>query len=599
MSRSSSVVIDAAFVAPTTTFSLGRTTRGGFFPLALDATAPKTNQATTTTSSSTNANMSRINHEKVTIRPLKRRSRTHKAATKRKATAAKVGPQLDIDVVDMSGTSALLSEEWSRAAQVVRKDTARSSQSRTIHDAFEESGQRGSYAAEAEAIRKAIVEQHKQKEAVYAALPSKAVLRTKIAELLCDDDGEEDVTTPDDSEAAANQIADKASFSKMSDEAKIKATEAVSHSKTTTASSSSSSTMMIPTAATSTVTGQKRKVRASVQETGSDTMSEYAKTMGNHEFLCREDEIVLGRQIQILVKWEAERMQLEETLLQPPTFAQWSEAVGTTVPELKKQIRRSNRAKAALIEANLRLVVSVARQTVKKNRSEINFQDACQEGIFGLTRAAEKFDPEMGFRFSTYAIWWIKKEVHRNVKDQGRTVRLPASAINKINEIRIGERVLMEELGRRPSDEELAVKVDISVKQLTFYRKSAQEVVSLDKSIVAKKGTKGSGASGTQAGKETSLEQLVTDPSQDPTKDVSAQMLKDDVRRLIKTLSPREQAVIRLRFGLDDGKPRTLDDIGKKFSVAKESIRKIEASALLKLRQPYRNKSVKCYISDL
>jgi RNA polymerase primary sigma factor len=286
-------------------------------------------------------------------------------------------------------------------------------------------------------------------------------------------------------------------------------------------------------------------------------------------------------------------------MCRPPTFAQWSEAVDTTVPELKKQIRRSNRAKAALIEANLRLVVSVARQTVKKNRSEINFQDACQEGIFGLTRAAEKFDPEMGFRFSTYAIWWIKKEVHRNVKDQGRTVRLPASAINKINEIRIGERVLMEELGRRPSDEELAVKVDISVKQLTFYRKSAQEVVSLDKSIVAKKGTKGSGASGTQAGKETSLEQLVTDPSQDPTKDVSAQMLKDDVRRLIKTLSPREQAVIRLRFGLDDGKPRTLDDIGKKFSVAKESIRKIEASALLKLRQPYRNKSVKCYISDL
>jgi hypothetical protein len=319
MSRSSSVVIDAAFVAPTTTFSLGRTTRGGFFPLALDATAPKTNQATTTTSSSTNANMSRINHEKVTIRPLKRRSRTHKAATKRKATAAKVGPQLDIDVVDMSGTSALLSEEWSRAAQVVRKDTARSSQSRTIHDAFEESGQRGSYAAEAEAIRKAIVEQHKQKEAVYAALPSKAVLRTKIAELLCDDDGEEDATTPDDSEAAANQIADKASFSKMSDEAKFKATEAVSHSKETASTvnePTSPQTRASLKAATSTVTGQKRKVRASIQETGSDTMNEYAKTMGNHEFLCREDEIVLGRQIQILVKWEAERMQLEEKLLQ-------------------------------------------------------------------------------------------------------------------------------------------------------------------------------------------------------------------------------------------------------------------------------------------
>jgi hypothetical protein len=355
MSRSSSVIIEAAFVAPTTTtttrttFSLGHSsmrsgekvfapdihmrsgrasglrTRTGF-PFALDA-SPKTNQATTTTSSSTNvnANTSRNNHqltETVTIRPLKRRSRTHKAATKRKATAAKVSTSRQVDlleVADMSGTSALLSEEWSRAAQVVRKDTARSSQSRTIDNAFGESHERGTYVLEAEAIRKAIIDQHKQKEAVYAALPSKAVLRTKIAELLCDDDGEEDATTPDDSEAAANQIADKASFSKMSDEAKFKATEAVSHSKETASTvnePTSPQTRASLKAATSTVTGQKRKVRASIQETGSDTMNEYAKTMGNHEFLCREDEIVLGRQIQILVKWEAERMQLEEKLLQ-------------------------------------------------------------------------------------------------------------------------------------------------------------------------------------------------------------------------------------------------------------------------------------------
>ena len=275
-----------------------------------------------------------------------------------------------------------------------------------------------------------------------------------------------------------------------------------------------------------------------------------------------------------------------------PTFQEWAQDLDTTVSELKKQIRRSQKAKAALVEANLRLVVTVARQTVKKGRSEINFQDACQEGILGLTRATEKFDPSKGFRFSSYAVWWIKKMIHKNVSDQSRQVRLPANVMRKINDIRIHEKVLEDELGRKARDEEVAEKVGITLEQLAFYRRSANKVMSLDKKVKFAKESD-------NASNNPTMNDMVKDPSLSPSDLALKQMLKDDVRRLILTLSPREQAVIRLRFGLDNGTPQTLAQIGNKFSVDKEVVRKIEAKALRKLRQPYRNRSLKSYINDL
>lgn len=292
----------------------------------------------------------------------------------------------------------------------------------------------------------------------------------------------------------------------------------------------------------------------------------------------------------------------------PPTFAQWAAITNHTVPSLKQQIRRSQRAKAALIEANLRLVITVARQAVRKSSSRtsssesnsIQFQDACQQGIIGLTRATEKFDPELGFRFSTYAIWWIQKEVAKNVNEQSQSVRIPPSAIKKINDVRIAERVLMTDLGRKPNDAEVAEKVGMSVKKLNFYRKSALEVSSLDKTIDTRKG-KGSmstGGDGSSGG--DTMDKFVKDTEHpSPTDLVNEQMLKEDIRRLVRTLSPREQAVIRLRFGLDDGmEPMSLDDISIKFGVEKAKIKKVEAQALLKLRQPSRSHVVRCYVSD-
>lgn len=436
------------------------------------------------------------------------------------------------------------------------------------------------------------------------ALSMKEEVDRRVAELLGDDDGEEDEEShPDASDEAANEIAEGKSVKRMSEVARFKANEAMSKSTTSAASLAGDiiegpGQVLPGKAVKARNRAGQQHIRATVQETGRDTIQSYTKTLTNHELLSREAEVLLGKQIQVLVKWEDERQKLEEELLRAPTYAQWADAVGVSVPDLKKQIRKSHRAKAALVEANLRLVVTVARQTVKKHRTEINFHDACQQGIVGLTRACEKFDPTKDFRFSTYAMWWIKGEMHKSITDQTSPIRIPANVRKKVNEIRINERILMAELGRKPTDEEVAGRSGMTREQLLFYRKRARDVQSIDQKVTSASG-KGSQASGDSARRVTEVGELVSDDGPSPAEAASAQMLQDDVRRLVKTLSPREQAVVRMRFGLDDGKPKTLREIGEKFGVDVDKIRKVEARALLKLRQPYRNQSVKCYVSDL
>ncbi|KAL9179240.1 hypothetical protein ACHAXT_008530 [Thalassiosira profunda] len=449
----------------------------------------------------------------------------------------------------------------------------------------------------------------------------------RLRSLLKDDTGEQEMEMyPDHSLEAAEQVADRRSYSKLSEEARRKANLAVSADDESegeevgagravdkkgkgpraTVEEEAATSNMVTLASTSSRVVRappRRRVRATVKETGSDSISTYVKSLGQHELLHQADEVLLGRQVRILMGLEDKRQKLEEELLRAPTFAQWAVATNHTVPTLKRQIRRSQRAKAALIQGNLRLVVSVARQAVKKSPlrqggNSIEFQDACQQGIIGLTRATEKFDPELGFRFSTYATWWIQKEVARNVSEQSRTMRVPQSAIKKINDIRIAERVLMAELGRRPHNDELAERVGMSAKKLAFYQRSAQQVGSLDKKIDARKG-KGSMSTGGDSADGATMDRFVRDTEHpSPSELFDQQMFKDDIRRLVKTLSPREQAVIRLRFGLDDGKPLGLADISAKFGVEVAKIKKIEARALLKMRQPDRSHVVRAYMSD-
>lgn len=433
---------------------------------------------------------------------------------------------------------------------------------------------------EIEKIAGRLPEQPAKNRANPATLPTSEErfrMTEKIARLLSDETEFE--------ESGSQEIADRATvFARLSDEDKSEATFAVSRDNNLL--QLDSEPIRIKNSA------KKGKLTANVMETGRDTMKQYVKSMANHQVLTPEDEAVLGRHIQVLVKWEDKRQQLEHTLLRSPTFVEWANSLNITVPALKTQVRQSHKAKAAMIEANLRLVITVARQTVKSGRSEINFQDACQEGILGLSRACEKFDPNKGFRFSTYATWWIKKMIHKNVSEQLRPVRLPANVMRKVNDIRIHEKVLMDELGRKPQDEEIAEKVGITLEQLDFYRRAVRSVESLDKKI--KYNNKGDNNEN-----NPDLHSLVKDSGNTPLELMDVQFLREDVGRLIKTLSPREQAVIRLRFGLDGDAAKTLDEIAAKFKTDKEQVRKIESRAIRKLRQPYRNESLKGYIIDM
>lgn len=340
----------------------------------------------------------------------------------------------------------------------------------------------------------------------------------------------------------------------------------------------------------------KRKIKAKVRETGTDSMKYYIKSMCNHELLNKNEEIILAREIQILLKWEKERELLEEELLRPPTYAEWATSIRSnmTVPELKKQIRRSLRAKTALTESNIRLVVSITKRYANRGMA---FQDLAQEGILGLTRACEKFDPERGFRFSTYATWWIKQSILRAIADQGRTIRLPVHIHDQLNGIRKAERELKLSLGRVATAKELTERTGLTEERIEFLNRVSQESISMEQELTGAK-MKGSSAGLGGSGNALTIGDLMGDPDQKPVDQASYQMLKDDLSRLICTLNSREQAVIRMRFGLDDGRPKTLEEIGKRFSVTRERIRQIEARALHKLRQPYRNHSVKCYVKE-
>jgi len=340
---------------------------------------------------------------------------------------------------------------------------------------------------------------------------------------------------------------------------------------------------------------EKPKIRASVKETGYDSLQTYIKNMCNHELLNKNEEIILAREIQLLIQWEAKREVLEEKLFRPPTYAEWAEDIkpGMSVADLKKQIRRSIRAKAALTESNIRLVISIAKRYRLRG---LSFQDLSQEGVLGLTRACEKFDPERGFRFSTYATWWIKQSIMRAIADQGRTIRLPVHIHDQLNSLRKTTRELNDELGREPTMEEVCAKTEMTAKKIDFLNRVSQNSISMETELTSSK-SKGSSA-GMGGASGLTLGDMLSDPDQKPVDAASYQMLKDDISRLICTLNSREQAVIRMRFGLDDGKPKTLQEIGRRFSVTRERIRQIEARALQKLRQPYRNHSVKCYVKE-
>ena len=311
----------------------------------------------------------------------------------------------------------------------------------------------------------------------------------------------------------------------------------------------------------------RREVDMALKAPTNDPVRMYLKEIGRVALLTAQEEVSLAKRI-------------EKGVFATKELEKKPDVGNPRLAELKYDIKDGARAKRHLVEANLRLVVSIAKRYVGRGMA---FLDLIQEGNLGLIRAVEKFDYAKGFKFSTYATWWIRQAITRAIADQARTIRIPVHMVETINKLVRIQRQLLQDLGREPTADEIAEQMEITPEKVREIQKISQEPVSLE----------------TPVGEEedSHLGDFIEDSDAVvPLERASFRLLQEQLESVLHTLSEREKSVIEMRFGLKDGQPRTLEEVGKTFGVTRERIRQIESKTLSKLRHPSRSQKLRDYL---
>ncbi|MEM8672985.1 MAG: RNA polymerase sigma factor, RpoD/SigA family [Cyanobacteria bacterium P01_G01_bin.67] len=299
-----------------------------------------------------------------------------------------------------------------------------------------------------------------------------------------------------------------------------------------------------------------------------DMVRTYLHEIGRVPLLTHEQEIVYGKQVQKMMTLLTEKEELEHDKGCELSLKEWAATVQLSEIELNRAIKQGQRAKQKMIEANLRLVVAIAKKYQKRN---MEFLDLIQEGSLGLERGVEKFDPTRGYKFSTYAYWWIRQAITRAIAQQARTIRLPIHITEKLNKIKKTQRELAQKLGRSAEITEIAQALELKPEQIREYLSIARQPISLDVRV--------------GDNQDTELSELLEDDGISPDSYATQQLLRNDLYSLMADLSPQQQEVITLRFGLNDGKELSLAKIGQRMSISRERVRQLEHQALAQLRR--------------